>query len=94
MSVHNDPKKWMIFMRCSDGIHFLWNGEGCLRVSPLGGAIPSNETYDSRWHNIYGELPESECNLLNDTMNSRARGFTILQHGRYQIIARGEFKAL
>lgn len=83
-------------MRESDGTHFLWNGEGCVRVSPIAGYYKVSgliEAVDSpRWHDEYGRCVESEINLLNDTMNSRARGFTILGHGRYKVIARGEFK--
>jgi hypothetical protein len=80
-------KKWMIFMRESDGIHFLWNGEHPIRISPISAG-------NDRWHHSHGELPTEEIYLLNDTMNSRARGFTIYQRGRYQIVARGEFKEL
>lgn len=75
--------KWLIFYRESDGIHFLWNGEGCIPISP-------SNINSARWHHDYGELPRDEQNLLNDTMNSRARGFTILDRGRYRVVSRGE----
>ena len=78
-------------MRESDGTHFLWNGEGCVRVSPLEilGRI------DDVWHHHYGELPNNEIELLNSVLGwARHKVFTIKGHGRYQVIARGEFKGL
>lgn len=76
-------------MRESDGDHFLWNGEGCVRVSCINNY--SEYAEERKWHHDYNELPVDEVNLLNDTMNSRARGFTILGRGRYQVVTRGEF---
>ena len=86
-------------MRASDGIHFLWNGEGCVRVSPLDLQYQSKSlgaTVDSpRWHHEYGELPRDEFLLLEDTLNRPRRClFEIKGHGHYQVIARGEFREL
>lgn len=82
-------KKWMLILRESDGAHFIWNGEGCVRVSPVNGDEPA-----PTWHQEYKKIPKDEIELLNATMNSRARGFTIPNQARYRIIARGEFKDL
>lgn len=81
-------QKWMVFFRCSDGIHFLYNGEGCIPVSP-------DNNDGLRWHHDYGELPQSEILILEDTLNRpRKHVFEIKGYGIYQVIARGEFKEL
>jgi hypothetical protein len=80
-------KKWMIFMREGDGMHFLWNGSYPVGISPNSGD-------EGCWHARGEDIPETEKTLLNDMVNSRARGFTIPEHGRYQVVARGPFKEL
>lgn len=81
-------KKWMIFMRESDGTHFLYNGEGCVRASP----VPKQENIPS-WHDKYGELDPTEKLLLDSTLDSpRKKIFELIGYGRYQVIARGEFR--
>ena len=92
----NNPK-WMVFLRETDGHHFLWNGEGCLRVSPIGEQAAAGEDppLAPRWHYDYGCLPQDEINTLDNSMNNkRARKFSLPGYGRYRIIARGEFEQL
>lgn len=84
-------KKWMIFMRESDGIHFLFNGEGCIRVSCINDYSEYAEI--PKWHHEYGQLPNTEWAIMNQASKSkRLRGFILGDRGRYQIVARGEFK--
>lgn len=86
----------MILMRESDGIHFLWNGDYPIRISPPGRQPKpwkSGETVDtSGWHHEYGLQPTQEQYLLNGIMDSHLRIFTIPQWGRYHVVARGQFK--
>lgn len=84
-------------MRENDGIHFLWNGEGCVRVSPLEVYYQSpvlDATVDApRWHHEYGKLPEHEIENLDRALTSkRTKVFQLKGYGRYQVVARGEFK--
>lgn len=92
-------KKWMIFIRESDGTYFLYNGEGCIRISPVDFLVTdahiSGEDQSPRWHHDYGELPEPEISNLDKALVSkRTTIFQIKGYGRYQVIARGEFKGL
>ena len=76
-------------MRESDSTYFLYNGEGCVRVSPIYGWVATEEI--PKWHYEYGKLPDTEKNLLDTNLQSKTRIFQIPLRGRYQIIARGGF---
>jgi len=70
-------------MRESDGVHFFWNGEHPIKVSPQ-----TNEM----WHYQHGELPDLEKFTLNRVMNGkRIFIFSLPSYGRYRVISRGEF---
>lgn len=77
-------------MRESDGTHFLYNGEGCIRVSPT--KIGSDTT--PQWHYEYGCLPDAERLALDTFTTGRIRIFEVPGYGRHQIITRGVFKEL
>ena len=86
-------------MRDRDGIHFLYNGEGCIRISrasPVDDMKEEEAHYShTRWHHTYGELPDNEIDELNQIMNKPGkRVFELKGYGRYQVVARGEFKEL
>lgn len=91
-------KKWMIFRRESDGAYFLFNGEGCIRVSSAAEIDKTTDgklLWSSKWHHDYGELPREEILILEDTLNRPRKAiFEIKDRGRYQVVARGEFKGL
>lgn len=90
----------MIFMRERDGAHFLWNGEHPIGISPCNeGVYTSKQEFIEHcqtllWHHKAGEVPNKEEILLDKALHSKTRTFTIPGQGRYQIIARGEFKEL
>lgn len=87
----------MIFMRESDGVHFLWNGEHPIRISPIeikDYAAARDPDHSPKWHHDHGQLPDIEWAILDLAMKSRVRGFSISEYGRYQVVARGEFKGL
>jgi hypothetical protein len=81
-------------MRESDGIHFLWNGEHPIRVSPFKTEpveLPNAPQY--RWHCDYGQIPDTEKALLDSVMSfKRQIVFNLINYGRYRVVARGEFK--
>lgn len=84
-------KKWMIFKRESDGAYFLYNGEGCIRVSTIYGFVKTEET--PKWHHDYEWFPDIEKTILNELLdNPKRRVFQLLGRGRYYITARGEFQ--
>lgn len=82
-------------MRESDGIYFLYNGEGCVRVSPfiyMDVPEPNNEVDESAmWHREYGKIPDIEKTILNELLHNNQRVFKFPGYGRYQVIARGTF---
>jgi hypothetical protein len=86
----------MIIMRESDGVHFLYNGEGCVRISPLSiadYAAARDPDSTPKWHHEYGDLPEKEHVIMRSFMNnSRQKVMTIPGYGRYQVIDRGSFR--
>lgn len=70
-------------MRESDGVHFFWNGDHPVRVSP-----DTNEM----WHHNHGELPYTEKLILDRILDTkRIFIFTIPSYGRYRVVTRGEF---
>lgn len=83
-------QKWMIFLRETDGVYFVWNGEFPISFSP---GYKESRLWSSNTC-TEGTITDQEIDMLNTAMKGRFRRFTIPGHGYYQVVSRGEFKEL
>ena len=76
-------KKWMLFREEHTNLHFLWNGQYPIIVTPFAA---------DAW-NEDGTTTEQERIILSEACdNKRRQVFQISGRCRYVVITRGEFQ--